>query len=295
MEEFFLIKNEKLERLEMEYKRITPPVDGRVKFEKAIENAKIDKQKAERKAAFRRWMISVAAVLIVVVLPNTNQAMASSMQNLPIVGNLFRIVTIREYSYDDGNNSINAKVAKVDSEGDKINESVVNKLNNDIEEYTDKIIKQFQKDMVASGYSSLDMNYNKVTDTDQWFTIVFNITETRASAYEFHRYYNIDKKKGRIVKLKDIFKENTDYVSVISNEIKRQMKEQMKNGEIVYFTEDNGISDGFKQISENENFYFNSDGNLVIVFDEYEVGPGYIGSPQFVIPQGVIENILDIS
>lgn len=287
-------KNEKLERLEMEYKKITPPVDGKMKLEQAIENAKTDKQKADRKATIIRWIIAAAAVLTIVVLPNTNQAMASSMQNLPIVGKLFRIVTIREYNYDDGNNSINAKVAKVDAEGDKNNESAVNKLNDDIEEYTDKIIKQFEKDMATSGYSSLDMNYKKVTDTDQWFTIVFNITETRASGYEFHRYYNIDKKKGRIVKLKDIFKENSDYISVISNEIKRQMKEQMKNGEIVYFTEDNGISDGFKQISENENFYFNDDGNLVIAFDEYEVGPGYIGSPQFIIPESVIETILDV-
>lgn len=288
-----MINDEELKKLKMEYKNITPPANGRMEIEKIIESAKADKQKADKKIIFIKWLIAAAAVLTIIILPNTSQTMAFSMQNLPIVGKLFSVVTIRDYKYDDGNNSIDIKSAKIDSAGDKVNESAVRELNNDIRKYTDKIVKQFKKDMSSSGYSSLNMNYEKITDTDKWFTIVFNITETRASAYEFHRYYNIDKTKGKIVALKDIFKEHSEYIDIISNEIKRQMDEQMKNGDIVYFTRDNGVSNGFKQISENANYYFNSDGNLVICFDEYEVGPGYIGSPQFIIPKNVTEKILN--
>lgn len=40
------------------------------------------------------------------------------------------------------------------------------------------------------------------------------------------------------------------------------------------------------------NFYRNKDGNLVIVFDKYEVAPGSMGTPEFVIKKEDISNIL---
>jgi len=48
----------------------------------------------------------------------------------------------------------------------------------------------------------------------------------------------------------------------------------------------------FKSISEEQNFYINDKGKLVIVFDEYEVAPGSMGCVEFVIPTSVIEAIL---
>lgn len=34
------------------------------------------------------------------------------------------------------------------------------------------------------------------------------------------------------------------------------------------------------------------DGNIVIVFDKYEVAPGSMGTPEFVIEKGSISDIL---
>ena len=48
----------------------------------------------------------------------------------------------------------------------------------------------------------------------------------------------------------------------------------------------------FQSITEQTNFYFNESGELVIAFDEYEVAPGYMGAPEFVIPQEVTAAIL---
>lgn len=45
--------------------------------------------------------------------------------------------------------------------------------------------------------------------------------------------------------------------------------------------------DDFTGITGTENFYFNPDGELVIVFDEYTVAPGYMGVVEFVIPKAV--------
>ena len=49
--------------------------------------------------------------------------------------------------------------------------------------------------------------------------------------------------------------------------------------------------ENFERISEDQNFYLNSDNQLVICFDKYEVAAGAQGSPEFVIPTDVIADI----
>ena len=48
----------------------------------------------------------------------------------------------------------------------------------------------------------------------------------------------------------------------------------------------------FKSIKEDQNFYLNEDGQIVICFDEYEVAPGYMGLVQFTIDNSVVSDIL---
>ena len=43
-------------------------------------------------------------------------------------------------------------------------------------------------------------------------------------------------------------------------------------------------------IKEDQNFYLDGDGNLVVVFDEYEVAPGYMGAQEFTVQRSVFEN-----
>ena len=107
------------------------------------------------------------------------------------------------------------------------------------------------------------------------------------------KFYHIDKESGRVITLKDMFKENADYIKVISDNIKKQMKEQMKADEsITYFLEDEETKEwNFNAIKENQNFYFNEKEEMVIEFDKYEVAPGYMGIVEFTIPT---EEIVDL-
>ena len=38
--------------------------------------------------------------------------------------------------------------------------------------------------------------------------------------------------------------------------------------------------------------YIDEAGQLVIVFDEYEVAPGYMGVPEFIIPTDLLDGLL---
>ena len=42
----------------------------------------------------------------------------------------------------------------------------------------------------------------------------------------------------------------------------------------------------------DQNFYINDENQLVIVFDEYEVAPGSMGTPEFVIPTEFLNGML---
>ncbi len=283
-------RNEEWEKLKQEYHDIRIPEHGMEMMQGAIRRAKMEKKKEVKKKLVRNFGIGAAAVLVLAILPNTNQEIAYAMGNLPVIGGLFKVITVREYNYDDGHNTANVEVPRVtaeDTEGTAGSEAVA-QVNKSVEEYTQELMERFKADMAEEGYKELDVSYETVTDTADWFTLKITGLEIQASGYEFYRYYNIDKKKGIVAQLKDLFPEGVDYVTPISEEIKKQMREQMERGEATYFLDEEEWGTTFESIREDQNFYLDEDGNLFIAFDEYEVGPGVIGSPVFSIPAEVI-------
>ena len=47
-----------------------------------------------------------------------------------------------------------------------------------------------------------------------------------------------------------------------------------------------------QEITEETSFYVNENGMRVIVFDEYEVAPGYMGIVEFEIPMEVVQDLV---
>ena len=106
-----------------------------------------------------------------------------------------------------------------------------------------------------------------------------------ASGAEFVKIFTVDKATGQTVSLKD-FLNSPEKLEAVSQNIKDQMAAQMAEDEgKVYFTE--GEPGGFTGLTGDENFYLNEAGELVIVFGEYEVAPGYMGTVSFTIPKDV--------
>lgn len=101
-------------------------------------------------------------------------------------------------------------------------------------------------------------------------------------------YYNIDVKGNKTINLDDLFKEGSDYKTIINDEINKQIEEQVATGEKVYFEGE----EGFKTIDEAQTFFIDKDGNLVITFQMYEIAPRYMGHPEFKIPKSSIAHIL---
>ena len=149
------------------------------------------------------------------------------------------------------------------------------------------------KELKGDAHKSVGTSYEVKTDTDSIYSIVYSKYETAGSSDIQYKAYTIDKKNQAVVTLNSLFKDNS-YIDIISNNIKEQMSEQMKtDNSKVYFndsTED--TDDNYDKKKADQTIYINSDGNIVILFNKYDVAPGYMGAPEFVIPTNVVSNIL---
>ena len=229
--------------------------------------------------------------IILFLLPNVSVTYAQALEQLPVIGDLVRVVTIRNYYYDDNHWKMDINIPQIESEDSKS----VDYINKDVSELTTALINRFYEDLEINGnngYGSLNVDYEVVTNTDSWFTLKLTVCQTAASSNTYFKFYHIDKNQGKIVKLGDLF--NTDKFSdSLVAEIKKQMQEQMANDEnISYWINTSGIGEEFATVGAGHNFYWNENGDLVIIFDKYEVGPGSMGTPEFVIDKGVIRDIL---
>ena len=231
-----------------------------------------------------RWGLWMAAALaLFITVPNASPAAAAALADVPVLGTIVELVTFRSWTYDDGHASADVTVPELDGS------AAAREVSDQVRAYTDQLIGQFQTDCEAlgEGYKSLDVTSTVVTDSDTWFTLRVDAVETQASGYQFSRFYHIDKATGQVVTLRDLFREDADYVTPLSEEVRRQMEQRMAADESVrYFPEE------FSAIDPEQNFYFNGEGELVLVFDEYTAAPGSMGMPEFTIPAEVYGGLL---
>lgn len=86
--------------------------------------------------------------------------------------------------------------------------------------------------------------------------------------------------------------EGADYITPISDNIKKQMAEQMQADErVCYWLDDEIDALNFKSITDETSFYLNEEGNVVIGFNEGDVAPMYMGAVEFEIPAEILREI----
>lgn len=243
----------------------------------------------------RIFAIAACFIFITVfLLPNVSITYAQALEQIPVISDIIQVVTIRNYFYSDDKHAMNINVPQISGDAGKAADFV----NKDVNELTTILVDKFYKELETekaagySGYGSVDVDYETITNTERWFTLKLSVCETAASSNNYFKFYNIDIKNNKLVKIKDLF--NTDdFSDTLVKEIKKQMQEQMSQDEgITYWINSDGIGEDFVAVGDDRNFYWNQNGDLVIVFDKYEVGPGAIGTPEFVIGKEVIDNIL---
>lgn len=282
-----------MERWKREYDRIVVPDCVKEKMEEAVMRAKETKKKAKRRKVYRYIGSAAAVFALMLILPNTSRTAAAAMQQIPVLGDFFKVVTIREYQVDEGRYQADVKVPEVVPEDtDNVSEETAQQaketadaINFDIQKATDELVEEFKSTMeeFEDGYGDILVDSEVLTDDERWFSLDLVLYQGAGSGYERHRHYTIDKTTGKKAALSDFFGE--DYVETVSEDIKTQMRQRMAEDEnVVYWIDYEEVPDwNFTSIAEDQDFYVNKDGKVVVCFNEYDVAPGYMGCVEFVI------------
>ena len=258
-----------------------------------LSNLEDKKEETKINPMWKYALNTVMAISIIsfIILPNISPNIAYAMEEIPIIGKIVKVVTIRNYFEKYGNSEIELEIPNIKNH-DNSESDANNDINEDVERLSKKIMDDFMKNKNPKQYSSINVKTDVIRNTENLFTLKLTTTEVSASSDTKYKYYHIDKKEDKIVKLSDLFI-NDEYKTIFKDEIRKQMIERMKNDpNITYWLDNEKEEWSFLNISDNTNFNFSKNGNIIIIFDKYEVGPGSVGAPEFEIPKNLYEQYL---
>ncbi|MCX4353209.1 MAG: RsiV family protein [Lachnospiraceae bacterium] len=269
-------------------------------LKKRMEETEMEMNKNRKKSGIIKCTVAAALVAGFMALPNTSASVAYAMGQIPVIGPLVEAVTFRDYKYKSDRNNADIRVPEIrlgdqakNNDTQKKLENTTEEINTEIQKITDQLVKEFEDNLAhEEGYQDVVVNSEVLTATEDYFTLKLNCYQGAGSGYQFNYYYTIDLNTGKRLQLKDLFREDADYITSISKNIRKQMKKQMAEDENVIYWLDNEIREwNFKNITDETSFYLNREGNLVISFNEGDVAPMYMGIVEFEIPQQVLEGI----
>ena len=234
-----------------------------------------------KKSVFRTVAVAAACmtVLFLGVLPNVSVAYAAAAEDIPVISGLIRVLTIRNYFYEDGTHQLHADIPSL---SDPDNSAAGDLINADITALTEAALEEFYAELESNGdgFHSLNIQHETVTNTPIWFTLRLMISQAEADSDLSYRYYHIDRLTGKRVIFGDLFREESRIT--LENLIVQQMLVHKEN---YWLDEEPGCT-------ADQNFYFTADGSLVIVYDKYEVAPGFMGCPEFTLAPAEYEDLL---
>lgn len=254
-------------------------------------------QEGDRRRRRRRWQGRTLASLAAccasfVLLVNASPAFARAVYQVPVLGDLARVVTVTEYSIADEERLIDVRLPAVEDTG---NTDLEQRINTEIQTRIDAVLEEAQaraaetkEAFVATGGDPdefmpviISVDYEVKCQNDQYLSFVISKTETKASAYTEFFCYNIDLETGKELTLQDML--GPDYKEIANQVIREEIDRRSQDPDNVYFDGTDGI-EGFQSITADQRFYINENGNPVVIFEKYEIAPGYMGQQEFEIP-----------
>lgn len=248
-----------------------------------------------RKAPWKKLIATAAAIALFFVAfgvgVNKNEAFADSLSGIPILGSLVKVFTAQEVKKLEDSVVIDMKIPGIEglkdkALQDKINKEVYEKFNLAVEESKKQILEDKKIWLETGGneedYTPMEIqvDYEVKALTPDTLSFLVWKTQTNASAYFEIAYYNYDLVKSKELTLQDLL--GPDYISIANQQIAAEIAERSKDENNTYWDGSNNI-EGFTTIASDQNFYVNEKGNAVIVFNKYEIAPGYMGMQEFEI------------
>ena len=246
------------------------------------------KAKRARRTWGRRLGTVAACFAVVVGALNVSPTMASAAADIPVLGGLFQVLTVR--SFTDENADRTVTVEQPGLTGSDFADAVSAEIQERVDAKTaegEQLVAEYKEAFLATGGTQEEWEQHNITVSvsydikSQTDTVVSFLVESNVSfsnAYWERTYYNLDLAADKELTLADLLGE--DWVTICNDSIRTQMA--AAEDPTVFFTEEQG---GFTTVDETTSFYIGQDGNPVVVFPPYAVAPGVMGYVEFEITQ----------
>ena len=168
-------------------------------------------------------------------------------------------------------------------------------LNAHFIEMKDEIIKEYQENVkfgeqsLAEGntpHFSCQYYWDVITDTEDLFVFRTSWFFGAGSSATLNEYWNLDKKTGRLLDFDADVISSPEQLALISDQIYTQILDVNESEEGVFWCDKDVLDKQLSRVGFLNHWYYNPDGDLVITFDKYEIGPGVMGSPEFTVSTG---------
>ncbi len=162
----------------------------------------------------------------------------------------------------------------------EINMSFVKRAAAVEEKYVSEILELSSGPFAERGFrTGYLMDYRVIEGDARFFTLDVFEMHTVASSSTKRFIKNFDKETGMPVTLASFFNEKANYVKIVSDAVRGEMRRANKKqiGSYWIAPKDDG---GFSSINTDQYFYVSKNGNIVICFDKYEVAQGSSGCPE---------------
>lgn len=254
-----------------------------------------DKTKRRRLPAFLKTIVA-ACFIFSVLLPNVSEKSAYALQSIPGLGRYFQLITLRKYSFHDDSHSaevqtpylaVGAEEAKSDSAWKEAKSDSAEKINADIAKITDELIQEFKEELTKSEYKNLDVHSEVILNSEEYYVLSLSVLQEEGDSHTLNHYYTVDKHSGELLTLSELFPYTANYKEILTEEVKKQIKEHNRISEDKYFVQDGEDEEGFREVTDEQSFYINADKHLVLVFPEGEIAPMSMGEIQFIMPESI--------
>lgn len=241
-----------------------------------------------KKRRSRAWIGAAACFMVLAASLNLSPAVAHAAANVPVLGGLFRMLTIASYDTAEDGINYSLEVPGVEADGDvaaEVNAVIQAKVDQHLEkarqdwaDYKDAFFATGgTEEQWAGREMDVTVDYEIKSQTDTQVSFVVTMTEGWITATEERYCYNLDLAENRAITLQDLLGE--DWINISNAAIRRQIEASRDaEGFTYFFSPEDG---GFTTVDENTAFYIREDGVPVAVFPRYSIAARAAGCPEF--------------
>lgn len=189
-----------------------------------------------------------------------------------------KLQLLKEKHYETEGTIVTVKIPHVVNVKDDKVKKVINKLiTQAIDDFTNEF-KEFDKVPNTEHKLIADITFQNYYSDDKIISFSINATQIMADSYLQKKFYTVDLKTGEVYNIEHFL--GSDYQNIVKKSVQQQIAENKeKYPNLMYF--DEAVNN--LKITNEQPFYINKDNQVVVVFNQFEIAPGYMSLPEFII------------